>query len=332
MKRERVAGDTLGPERYPLEELRSAALKGEGELARPLALALLGRVDYPQKVRDMELLLMDDAEEPRLRSMAADVLGGVGTPPAVDVLERALTIQDDVALRGVLHGLSLSGAPHTADRLQPLSRRRGAVGNAVRGARDLLRHRLGSTGTGVQPPAKTLRISVKNAVPIEIRPASRKGAAAAIADVSALVPSLSLTPVSAVTLKCFGRDLMFVFDEEMAALGVVRLSYAKAEAGVVLAREVVEGNVWEVKHHVLTQPREDDAVDITVTSGRGRPLYSGKANVRGDRAEFTLRAVDTRGVAAIDVRGTFENGRLTFSEALSDPTIRSQAASPKPRA
>jgi hypothetical protein len=273
---------------------------------------------------------MDDAEVPRLRGMAATVLGTMGTPPAVQALERALAIEDDVALRGVLHGLSLAGGPETPEAIRKLSRRRGTVGEAVRGAGNLLRHRLGQKGAGIEPPAKTLRISPKAATEIAVRPAARKALAEAIAYVGAAVPSLRLTPVGAVTLECLGRDLTFIFDEEVAALGIARLTYAKAEAGVVVTRKVREGSGWEVKHHVLTEPRKDGTVAITVTSARGRPLYAGKATIRGERAEFTLRTADTRGVAAIDVKGTFENGRLTFDEARSDPTIRRKPAVPRP--
>lgn len=325
-----TSGDVIGPERYSIDELRAAALKGEGELSRPLALALLGRVDYPEKVRDLRLLLMDDAEQPRLRSMAANVLGQMGTKPAVDALERALTIQDDVALRGVLHGLSLAGGPESARAIQKLSRRRGLVGEAVRGAGNLLRHRLGQSGQAAVPPARTLRISTRSAEPILVKTAGRKRLDEAIRYVSAAVPSLRLTPVGAVTLECMGRDLTFIFDEEMAALGVVRLSYAKAEAGVVVAPNIVEGVGWEVKHHVLTEPRRDGTVAITVTSARGRPVYTGIARVRGERAEFTLRTADAPGLAAIDVRGTFENGRLRFEEARSEPRARRKAPAPRP--
>src|SRR5690606_40113032 len=95
----RTTDDAMGPDRHSLEELRAAALRGEGELSRPLALALLSRVDYARKVRDMSRLLMDDAETPRLRGMAATVLGQLGTRSAVNALQRALTVTDDVALR-----------------------------------------------------------------------------------------------------------------------------------------------------------------------------------------------------------------------------------------
>ena len=329
MTRHHVTGDdATWPERYSLEHLRAAALRGEGELARPLALALLSRVDYAQKVRDMTRVLMNDAENPRLRGMAATVLSQVGTRAAVNALERALTIDDDVALRSVLQGLSLTGTEASRQAVQGLSRRRGVVGTAVRNAGVLLRHRLGASGAAVARPERTLRVSPTIAVPITVRAATRTRAVQAVEQVMSDVPSLRLSAANAVAVRCLDRDLLFVFAADVVERGLARLVAAKAEAGVVLLRRVLEGSGWEVKHHVLTTPERDGTLRITVTSTRGRALYSGMATITGERATFVLRAVDTRGVAAIDLRGAFERGRLSFTEALTDPGIRRRARTP----
>jgi hypothetical protein len=111
---------------------------------------------------------------------------------------------------------------------------------------------------------------------------------------------------------------------------VTRLAAAKAEAGVVVLRRVLDGTGWEVKHHVLTAPKKDGTIGLSVTSARGRPLYAGTATIDGEQATFQLRALDTQGVAAIDVRGTFRRGRLSFTEARSDQRIRRRAATPAP--
>jgi hypothetical protein len=326
----RTTDDAIGPDRYSLDELRAAALRGEGELSRPLALALLSRVDYAQKVRDMTRLLMNDTEIPRLRGMAATALGQVGTRAAVNALQRALAITDDVALRGVLQGLSLSGGEASSAAVRTLSRRRGVVGEAVRSTGVLLRHRLGAAGAGAALPSGTLRVSAKTAQPITVRAATPSRAAQAVEYVHREAPALRLTPSGAVALRCIDRDLLFVFTDDVAKGGVARIAEAKAEAGVVALRRVVEGSGWEVKHHVLTEPKKDGSIGITVTSARGRPLYAGTAAIDGEQATFVLRALDTRGVAAIDVRGTFARGRLSISEARSDQRVRRKAATPAP--
>lgn len=326
----RTTDDAIGPDRYPLDELRAAALRGEGALSRPLALALLARVDYPQKVRDLSRVLANDEETPRLRGMAAIALGETGTRAAVNALDRALTVTDDVVLRSVLQGLSLAGGEASSVAVRSLSRRRGHVGDAVRNTSALLRHRLGAAGAGTTLPSGTLRVSTKTAQPIAVRPATRLRAAQAVEYVGRAMPSLRLVPAGALALRCLDRDLLFLFTEEVATGDVTRLTTAKAQAGVVALRRVVEGSGWEVKHHVLTEPKRDGTVGITVTSARGRPLYAGTATVDNDRAAFVLRALDTHGVAAIDVRGTFERGRLTLTEARSDQRIRRRAAAPAP--
>lgn len=324
-------GDAIGPESFSIAELRAAALRGKGELSRPLALSLLGRAKYPQKTRDMERLLLDEKETPRLRAMAAQILGQSGTPAALRALERGLSIGDDVALRGVLHGLSLAGGEKERQAVQSLARRRGAVGTAVKAASTLLGHRLAARTGALRAPGKLLRISPKAAVPIRITAASGRRVSEAVAAATAAVPALRLSPQGAVSIECFDRKLVFALTEEIAKGGAARLAEGRAQVGVVVGRKEREDTAWEVKYHVLTDPQRGGDVRIHVTNARGRVLYAGTARVRGERTEFTLRAVDAPGVAAIDLRGAFEKGRLTFTEARSDPRRRRRSPEPKLR-
>ena len=81
--------DVIDGARYSVEELRKAAFEGSGSLSRPLALALLRTRSYPEKVKDLERLLLDEHEVPRLRNLAAQLLGDTATPAAIRALERA---------------------------------------------------------------------------------------------------------------------------------------------------------------------------------------------------------------------------------------------------
>ena len=121
--------------------------KGHGSLARPLALSLLGRKRYPRKAKDLERLLMDESEMPRLRNMAAIELGRLGTPAATRVLERGLRVKEDLSLRGVLEGLSLAHVDRLHPAIRRLTRRKGPVGETARRTAMLLSHRLGSRET-----------------------------------------------------------------------------------------------------------------------------------------------------------------------------------------
>src|SRR4051794_8515322 len=97
--------DAIDPDRFSVDELREAALEEhEGGIARPLALMLLGRKDYPEKVQDLWSLLANREQPPRLRYTSARLLGELGTADAVSALERGLTVSDGLALRGVVEG------------------------------------------------------------------------------------------------------------------------------------------------------------------------------------------------------------------------------------
>ena len=126
---------------FSVAELRKMAFEDKGPLSRPLALALLGRKRYPRKTQDLERFVMDETETPRLRNMAALELGRLGTPAAVKALERGLSVKEDVSLRGVLEGISLTGVDRIHPEINRLKRRKGPVGETARRTAALLSHR-----------------------------------------------------------------------------------------------------------------------------------------------------------------------------------------------
>src|SRR5919204_3487344 len=104
------SGDMIEAGAYSVDELREAVFEGRGRVARPLALALLSRKDYADKVRDLQSILMNEQETPRLRVLAASALGQTQTPAAVRALERGLQARETVTLRGVAKALANVGS------------------------------------------------------------------------------------------------------------------------------------------------------------------------------------------------------------------------------
>ena len=317
-------GDTMDPEAYSVAELRTMVFKGKGVLSRPLALALLGRKSYPQKVRDLARLLMNEDEQPRLRNMAGQLLGRAGTRAATQALERGLAVKNDLALRGVLQGLSLAGSAETAKALGSLKRRKGIVGRVAARTAGLLSYRFGQRGAELVPPddAKLLRVNPRRAVPIDIAPARGAQVTAAIAGLAAAAPDLELVATGAKSMRCADRRLLLLFDAATLSEGLSRFRAHKTLAGVVAGHKELEGKGWEVKYHLLTEPQKDGTVRLLIATARGVTVCTGTARIKGEKATFTLRSVDRPGAVALDLQGTFEDGRVTFTQARSDQRRR----------
>ena len=73
------SGDMIDARAYSVDELRAAVFENRGGLSRPLALGLLARKNYAKKVADLQQILLDEKEQPRLRSIAASGLSRLGT-------------------------------------------------------------------------------------------------------------------------------------------------------------------------------------------------------------------------------------------------------------
>ena len=120
--------DMIDAGAYSVEELREATFEGRGRLSRPLALGLRGRKSYPQKVQDLERLLTNEQEMPRLRAMSAQFLGEIGGPDATRVLERGLDTRQGVTLSAVALALGKTGSREHVSRLESLTQRPDPVG------------------------------------------------------------------------------------------------------------------------------------------------------------------------------------------------------------
>jgi hypothetical protein len=330
--RDHDPSDVIDADNYTVADLRKMVFEGQGELSRPLALSLLERKDYPEKVDDLERLLLNDDESSRMRSVAAVGLGRIGSPEAVAVLRRAAGTKDPATAGAVIRGLSLAGGGEERAIVDRLKRRRGSIGEAARNTAVMLSYRAGAVrGAEVDLPDRRLRINAKLATPIEVAPSSRDEAERALRHVTTIAPALRLTTDGAVSLQCQDARFMLLLNETAKA-GLDQFADGRAELGVVAAQRSVEGVGWDLKYHVLTTPRSDGQIDVAVVSGRGRPVLAGSARIADGRAEFELKAVDGNGVLPVSLRGSFDGQSLEMTDARSNLRRRpSPAPAPMPK-
>lgn len=314
------AGDLIHADAYSVAELRDAVFRDKGSLSRPLALALLGRKAYPRKVADMSRLLLDEAEQPRLRIMAGQILGQAGTPAAVRALERGLSAKNELALRGAVEGLRQAGRPETPAMLSRLKRRKGVVGKEAARAAAVVSHRFGQRGNELPEAGEPtlLRISPRRSQPIEVSRAPAARVQQALDELGAAIRGTKLVADGATRLRCAGGDLLLLFDAAMQEEGPDHLAARKTLAGVVAEKAALEGSGWSVKYQLLTEPRRDGSIGLVAASMRGVPVHVGSARIKGARLTFTLRTLERPGATAIDIQGAFEDGRLTIKQARSN--------------
>jgi hypothetical protein len=312
MSTRRDPPDAINAEAFSVAELRRMVFEGEGPLATPLALMLLGRKSYPEKATDLERLLMDEAAPPRIRNSAALELGRLGTPDAVAALERGLTLNDDLGLRGVLEALSLVRIERVPAGIDDLIDRGGPVGQAARRTSALIAHRLGIAGPSLANPVPT----ATNAM--EVHAADPKEVETAIAALGKAAPGLRLLREGASMFQCGGPPLMFLpCGDGGDWIDVRRFMYRTAEVGVVAVLNTREFRHWALRYRVVIEPAAGDGIRIVVSTTKGQVVLEGSARIDGQHTTFEIRSVADPGSLSIELDGVVDQGRVRFTAARS---------------
>jgi len=329
------ARDTIDGARYSVQELRAAVFERKGPLSRPLALSLLRGKEYPQKVPDLERLLTDEQEDPRIRSTAAQLLGDVRTPEAMGALKRGLDTGDVLTLRGVVQGLASAGGGEAVPALRRLARRKGPVGDAAKRAVILLTHRLPAKGRTAGGPDPLGEGGKEREPPprssLHIEPAPDEEVERALEGVARAVPDVPLGAEGAIAVRRGQRTFIFLPNREVVA-DVSALARSPMQLGVVAVPREREGSGWEAKHHILTEPAGEGRLTIAVLTSGGRMLLTGSGLVTGREVEFDVASVDRPGGTGVRVRGAYDGRSLRIDDADVELRARTSAPSPKLRA
>jgi hypothetical protein len=316
------AADRIDAEAYSVEELRAAVSEGRGPLSRPLALGLLARKQYDQKVDDLGRVLTDAKEMPRLRAMAAQALGEMHEPAAVRALERGLETQDGVTLRAVAKALGQAGNPDHVARLEDLAQRSDLVGREAERAAGVLRQRLGQPKPGRpswQPARGPGRPDDWTA--IEAEPPGAED----VRQVAEGARGVRLAREGGLSLRCQGRHLLFLFTEDALGRGLDAVA-SPGDIGVVAQPHQVEGVGFEQTHRVAVEPRGGGEFDVVVTTHDGRPVFAGQGRVQGGEARFDLGTVDRPGALSVEISGRFDGRELRLESGRSATRRRSSPA------
>ena len=315
-----ASADMIEAKDYTLEQLRQV-LFGESQLLpRRIAIQLLARKSYPEKLDDLRRVLDDEQQDARTRHAAATALGRLGTPEAMEALRSKLDSKDRYVLRGIRQALEGKASEIGAGEREM----EAAPGEEPRWNQRLSAYRQGTPGMEFPFPAagQFLPVDLEKAQSIPSTLAPAEGMSTALEQISQQAAGLNLVGENALSLRCAGRDLMVLLTGEASA-SQRRAEFTKRKTvfGVVAVRFGLETQAWSPKYYILTQPgQKADEFQIFLTSTRGRLEFAGTAEVKGERTEFSLRAVSRPGATPAEMSGVFEAGVLRLERLLVSET------------
>lgn len=301
---------------FDLEKIRNVVLGNDVSFTRPAAMSLLLRSDSPNKDHDFATVLEDEVVPARIRHLAAVMLAKVDTRAAQDILIRNLAIRDERVRTGVLIGLGRIGDMRALEAIE----RSNDQSKPAQFAMTLIAHRLGVEGHELTVPDEKglLKIPANSARPVEWQRADAGDVRVALRSLAQDPFGIAYAEAPAYQIRCGERQLMVLFNRELAAQNMIkRASDRKALAGVVALRNESNG-LYSVSLLLLTSPSaKNEAVHLLLCHTNGDIGYAGLALVKDNSAEFSLWAVDRAGAFPIRFEGTFHDGRLEIKTALS---------------
>ena len=311
----------LGRSRVSLKDIRDA-VAGRGEvISRFEAMSLLVAADFPNGHSDLAAVLEDENDDPAIRVAAASKLAAIGSLAAAELLgESCRHIRDERVLAVVATALGQIGQ---ASALEPLSglvsRNSGLAGTRAAFAAALISCRLGVPGWDLDTPNESdfLELEEVAASPMLFR---RTGSA----ETELCLQSLRRQPYgvefserASYEIRCGHRRWLMLLSRPLTEAGATAaLAEKKAMLGVVAAKSPETGS-YGIRLLLLAKPlTRPRSAFILVHRPYGRLVLAGPVGLRGDRAIFSLRAMDNHGAIPVRLEGTLERGEISIGTGM----------------
>lgn len=300
------SGDFIDAAQFSVGDLREALFGRNPEVSPLLAVNLLARKSYPEKLSDLARLLEDSTQPSQVRHNAALELSKMPGEEPQAVLRAHAETGDPFVRRGVSAALARYGKPGLAELL--------GAGGFVLPEKSYLAY---------PDPARAEKIEIGAPPAISMTSIARQ--------ISALLPAVEFKPVLAQRLQCRQRETVFALNAAASAETV--RSSASSLIGLVLERFHVEVDRWEARYFVgARRTKSVDELDVFVATPAGQVIAAGTARLTGDDADFEIATLDIPGIVPFSITGRYRGGRLTIDEATSDtrsgPRIEAAARPP----
>jgi len=310
----------LDPDRASLQKVRRALAGNDPEIPATRAMAILFESDFPNKHRDFEALLEDEAAPTLLRRLAAVYLGRLQTPEAVDVLITRLHTRDESILIAILQSLGVAGGRRAIEAITEFQRDLRFAAHEANVAAALIAHRIGIEGyeLPIPPELRFLDMDRTCAGKLEFTTASRNDVEFCLRALGRLPFGIELSEQPSFQVRCQQQAWMILLNRDFVAPdALVRTARHKAILGVIATRSRETG-LYSPSFVLLTTPAPgQERVRILACRVNGQVIFGGEIQVDGARANFSIRAVARPGAFAVSIQGSFADRHLRIDEALA---------------
>jgi hypothetical protein len=296
-------------------------------VAKLRALAALKRRSRRNVVDILLEVVANRQEAPRFRYMAAMGLYEIGGTQASRSLTAAARQADETSAPAIALGLGRVGAADSirvVERLRDISPRYAK--DRVEFAATLLAYRHGLSGHDVKTTrARALQnLGRGRAQTIDSRPARTNEAVRALEAFTDEPLGLDVTSDQAIQLNCEPSTFIWLWTKETAGTGFTSLFEEKGVAGVLCRKHPFE-NAYALSAIGLATPGQRGIRLTLHRAESGAVLYSGSVSTDG---LLVLKARNWPGLAAVDIKGRVQAGRVMVTTAKSAVVVR-KAWTPK---
>ena len=323
------------PDEVSLRRLREIVAGREEvpDFPRTSAIHLLAFSDLPTRHRDLEAVLENEREPENLRRVAANHLGKINTPAAIQILVENISTGSQQVLAGILKALGRVGG--TAELEAVLKAKEYATGHAAQQAAfaaALISHREGLAGNELPMPDEGSYLKIpEGAARLEVTRAAPSDAEMCLRSLASQPFGIEYAEQSIYQLRCVKTVLMILLNRKFAGSEAMAKAAERKALPCVVATRNEETGSYSVSFLLLSKPaRVKGEIDLLVTRSTGDPVLAGTARTHGDRAEFHLRAISRPGAVGIELAGAFAGGKLEFTNARSALVVQVPKSQPLP--
>lgn len=317
------------PDGVSLKRLRDAVAGKDVDWPRAHAMTRLLESDFPNKHRDFERVLANEADKPEARHLAALHLGMIDTRAALDALIAQTTIGDEYVLTGVLKALGRIGDASALPAIERVLKKTatGTAATQAAFAAAFIAHRLNLPGHALPLPSSSDYV-VDTRAAKDGGPPSDCGrlrvTLANAADAELCLRSLSRRPLAVELLespmyemRC-GRNIwMIALNRDTGERGAIDGLTARKMLLAVIARRDPDTGLYAAAFLVFTAPDASGGAHLLIHRVDGGLISAGHLRVHDDCGEFALRPVKGPRPYTIWFEGELHPGRLVITTAVA---------------
>jgi hypothetical protein len=311
-----------------LRTIRDAVRGKNADLSRSAAVELLAASDYPNRHRDLQLLIEDVSAPPKLRYLAAMSLPRTDHRAAHQILIAATRFHDARVLTGVMRALGQIGGKEALDAIEKaLPHAEGTARKQAEFAATLIAHRLGLDGHAAPEPraSDVLDMAPDAGARVLIRRALSAEAERSLVSLGVRPYGIELAEHPMYEFRCDRCSGMIMLNREFTDVGALAtLQRRKALFAIGSLRSDSLGT-YSPAALFLTAPAAGDRVHISVHLTNGDQVFAGEGTVQDRVGKWKLRAVRRLGAFPIHAEGEFKEGVLEIRSAASGTRIADKA-------